>query len=181
MFLLRRCPTILGGGEALKSYEFTSESTVEIHANSSMHPIHGETHEVKGSASGEVQDGQIVLEPQPQGYFEIPVDAMKSGHKLQDMEMRRRIHAKQYPTIRYELVRIEGGPDEFDVTGKLTFHGVSREFTEKVRARVEDGTLYAEGEHTLNLNDYDMKPPKILNLQVYPEVRVVVRVVAKEV
>lgn len=164
----------------MKTYVFSKESVVEIHANSSMHPIEGETHEVTGEASGEVEDGQIVLDPQPQGYFEIPVDAMKSGHKLQDMEMRRRVEAKKFPTIRYELAQIEGGPETFDVTGKLTFHGVTKEFTEKVTARIEGDTLHAEGEHTLDLNDYGMKPPKILNLQVYPEVRVVVRVVAKE-
>lgn len=165
----------------MKTYEFTRDSVLEIHANSSVHPIHGETHEITGRAEGTVEDGRIVLDPVPRGYFEIPVDALKSGHKLQDMEMRRRIEAKKFPTIRYDLVGLAGGPETFDVTGTLTFHGVTREFTEKVSARVEDGMLFAEGEHTLNLNDYNMKPPKILNLQVYPEVRVVVRVTAKEV
>lgn len=165
----------------MATYEFTPESVLEIHANSSVHPIHGETHEITGRAEGTVEGGNIILDPAPTGYFEIPVDALKSGHKLQDMEMRRRIEAKKYPTIRYDLVDISGGPETFDVKGTLTFHGVTREFTEKVSARIEGGVLRAEGEHTLNLNDYNMKPPKILNLQVYPDVRIVVRVVAKEV
>jgi polyisoprenoid-binding protein YceI len=161
-------------------YEFTRDSVLEIHADSSVHPIHGETRVITGRVEGEVRDGHVVLDPQPTGYFEIPVGALRSGHRLQDLEMRRRIQANRFPTIRYELRRIEGGPEVFRVTGTLAFHGVTREFGEDIRARIDGDTLYAEGEHTLDVNDYDMKPPRILNLQVHPEVRVVMRVVAKE-
>ena len=164
----------------MATFKFTPESVMEIHANSSVHPIHGETHEIRGEASGEVRDGEIVLDPMPTGYFEIPIDALKSGHRLQDMEMRRRVEAKKYPTIRYDLKEVAGGPERFEVSGELTFHGVTRPFTEEVTARIENGVLRAEGEHTIDIRDFDVKPPKILNLQVYPEVRVVVRLVGQQ-
>ncbi len=160
-------------------FKFTPESVMEIHANSSVHPIHGETHEIRGEASGEVRDGEIMLDPMPTGSFEIPIDALKSGHRLQDIEMRRRVEAKKYPTIRYDLKEVTGGPERFKVSGELTFHGVTRPFTEEVSARIENGVLRAEGEHTIDIRDFDVKPPKILNLQVYPEVRVVVRLVGQ--
>lgn len=165
----------------MPTYKITPQSVLEIHANSSVHPIEGKTHEITGEAAGEVKDGQISLDPQPTGWFEIPVDAMKSGHKLQDMEMRRRIEAKKFPTIRYELRRLEGGPESFKAMGTLTFHGVTKEFTEEVSARVQGKSLTVEGEHTMDIRDYGMKPPKILNLQVHPEIRVVLRVEAEEV
>jgi hypothetical protein len=164
----------------MATYEFTSDSVLEIHANSSVHPIHGETHAIRGEARGEVRDGQIILSPQPSGWLEIPVDALKSGHRLQDLEMKRRIQAKRFPTIRYDLKEVSGGPERFRVTGALAFHGVTREFTEEVTVRALGQTLHIEGAHSLDIRDFDMKPPKILNLQVYPEVRVVLRVVAQE-
>ncbi|MFN2389423.1 MAG: YceI family protein [Actinomycetota bacterium] len=164
----------------MATYEFLPESVLEIHANSSVHPIHGETHALTGKAEGEIVDGAVVLDPTPTGYFEIPIDAMKSGHKLQDMEMRRRVEAKKYPTIRYEVANVSGGPDTYQVTGSLTFHGVTREFTEDVKVEIDGDSFRAEGEHTMDIRDYDMKPPKILNLQVYPEIKVKVRVAAKK-
>lgn len=164
----------------MATFQFTPESVLEIHARSSVHPVEGKTSEIRGQASGELKDGRIDLDQQPSGYFEIPVDALKSGHKLQDLEMRRRIEAKKYPTIRYEVKEVKGGPDTFQVRGALTFHGVTKEFASEVRAKVDNGTLYAEGELTMDIRDFGVQPPKILNLQVYPDVRIVVRLVGKQ-
>lgn len=164
----------------MATYQFTPESVLEIHAKSSVHPIHGETHEVNGQASGQVSNDQIDLNVAPTGFFEMPLDALKSGHKLQDMEMRRRIEAKKYPTVRYEVKEVTGGPDTYNVRGALTFHGVTKEFTTEVRAKVDNGTLFAEGELSMDIRDFGVQPPKILNLQVYPDIRVVARLVGKE-
>lgn len=160
-------------------FEFTPESTVKIQAQSSMHPIEGETHGITGHATVETEDGQVVLDPPPAGYVEMPVDELESGHKLQDKEMRRRIDAKQFPVIRYELNEVSGGPEQFKLVGTLTFHGVSQQFSEDATARIDGDALYVEGEHTFDIRDFDVKPPKILNLQVYPEVRVVANLVGR--
>ena len=154
---------------------------MELHAKSSVHPIHGEIHDVRGEAVVEVRDGEIALDPRPSGYIEVDVDQLKSGNKLEDMELRRRVEAKKYPTMRYDLQEATGGPKDFKVTGSLTFHGVTQPFPEEARARIENGTLYVEGEHTFNIEDFGVKAPKILKLQVYPDVRIVARLVGKEV
>lgn len=167
------------GQRTVPRYVFTPESIVEIHANSSVHPIHGETHAVSGEVQVEVEDGHIVVDPSPSGYVELPAEELKSGKKLEDRELRRRIDAKQFPTIRYELNDAGGGPESFKLLGTLTFHGVSRQFSEEVTARVDGDTIHVEGEHTFDIREFDVKPPKILTLQVYPEVRVVARLVAR--
>lgn len=165
----------------MSRFEFTDDSVVEIKAKSSLHPIEGETSDVRGIVDVELDDdGNIQLEPQPSGHVEMDVDALKSGHRLQDMEMRRRMEAKKYPTLRYELQEATGGPERFTLRGTLTFHGVSQEFTEEATARVQDGVLHVEGEHTFNIEEFDVKAPKILKLQVYPDVTVVARLVGRQ-
>ncbi|MGH9150464.1 MAG: YceI family protein [Acidimicrobiales bacterium] len=161
-------------------YRWTSESKVEIHATSSVHPIHGETNAVTGEAVVEVSGGAFVLDRPKSGYVEMPVDALKSGNKLEDFELRRRLDAKKYPTIRYDVKDVSGGPESFKLTGALTFHGVTRDFPEEATARIEGGVLYVEGEHTFNIEQWGVKAPKILKLQVYPDVRVVARLVGRE-
>lgn len=165
----------------MEKYEWTEESTVEIQAKSSVHPIHGETHAVRGEVSGEVQDGKILLDPMPSGYIECSVDALKSGNKLEDFEMRRRIEAKKFPTIRFDLREASGGPEEFKLKCALTFHGVTKEFEETCTARLDNGKLYVEGQHTFNIEEYGVVAPKIMNLKVYPDVTIVARLVGRKV
>lgn len=158
-------------------YVWTAESVVEIHARSSVHPIHGEVHDVRGEAWVE-NDGTRLLLEAATGYVEMDVDALKSGNKLEDFELRRRLDAKKFPTIRYELAEASGDDSSAKLRGSLTFHGESREFVEEVSVREDGGRLLVDGEHTFNIEEWGVKAPKILKLQVFPEVRVVARLVA---
>ena len=160
-------------------FRFTSDSVVEIHAQSSMHPIEVETHSVTGEVDAEVDAGAVRLDPAPKGFVELPVEALESGHTLQDREMRRRVDAKQHPTIHYRLDEATGGPERFELLGTLTLHGQEQQFSALVTARVDRGALSVEGEHTFDIRDFGVKPPKLLGLQVSPEVRVVARLVAR--
>jgi polyisoprenoid-binding protein YceI len=166
-------------GEVVATFKWSNESLVELHANSSVHPIHGEIRDLRGEAVVEVQDGKVQLGSSASGYIEADVETLKSGNKLEDMELRRRLEVKKYPTMRYDVTGADGGPETFKVTGALTFHGVTREFVEEVTVTVEGDALHISGEHTFDIRDFDVKPPKILKLQVYPEVKIVVNLVGR--
>ena len=47
-------------------------------------------------------------------------------------------------------------------------------------AKVEGDTLKVEAEHTFDIQDFGVKPFKILMLKVHPDVRVRVKVVARQ-
>ncbi len=160
-------------------YTWSSDSKVEIHASSSVHPIHGDI-PIRGEASVEVRDGK--LDPTgAAGHIEADVDSLKSGNKLEDFELRRRLDAKKYPTMRYEVRSVEGGPDRFKVNGALTFHGVTRQFVEECVARVDgDGAIHVEAEHGFDIRDFDVKPPKIGPLQVHPDVTINLHLVGRQ-
>jgi len=158
-------------------YVWTSESVVEIQAKSSVHPIKGEIKAITGDVTGAVEDGKILLDPMPSGYIECPVDALKSGNKLEDFEMRRRVEAKKFPTIRFDLREASGGPEEFKLRCALTFHGVTKEFEETCTAKFDGDKLLVEGQHTFNIEEYGVTAPKIMNLKVYPDVTIVAHLV----
>lgn len=162
-----------------ETYLFTDESVVEIHGSSTLHPVEGHAGRVDGEVTGEVREGRIALDPQPSGHVEVPVASLSSGKRLQDLEMRRRIGARRFPTIRYDLERVEDGPDRFTLAGRLTFHGETREVVEAAAVRLEGDRLLVEAEHTFDIRDFGVSPPKILKLEVQPEVRVRVRLVGR--
>ncbi|MFN2504243.1 MAG: YceI family protein, partial [Acidimicrobiales bacterium] len=108
------------------------------------------------------------------------VNQLKTGKKLEDMALSKQIDAKKYPTVRYEVRGVDGGPESYKLTGALTFHGVTQEFVEECRASLDGGTLRVEAEHTFDIRDFGVKPFKILSMQIKPEVKLVVKLVGAE-
>jgi polyisoprenoid-binding protein YceI len=163
----------------MPKFAWTPESVVELNATSSVHPIHGDIHDIRGEAVVDVEDGQIVPGAGTSGWIEASVDALKSGKKLEDIALPKQIDAKNYPTVRYEVNSVEGGAGSYKVTGAFTFHGVTQEFVEQANARVENNTLYVDAEHTFDITDFGVKPFKILSLKIDPEVRLVLHLVGR--
>lgn len=163
----------------MTTFQWTTDSTVALSATSSMHPIHGDLHDIRGEATLEVADGAIKLDPTPTGYIEADVESLKSGKKLEDKALRKQVEADKYPTIRYEVRSVEGGPEAFKITGAFTFHGVTQEFVEEATATIEGDTLKVEAEHTFDIQDFGVKPFKILMLKVHPEVKLELHLVGK--
>jgi len=156
-------------------------SRVWIEASSSVHPIHGQSEGLSGSIDASFNGDGIDLSSTPEISVELPVERLKSGNRLEDAEMMRRIDARRYPTIRGVVrdMKSLGIDGRYTVTGDLTFHGVTQTVEGEVTvSRPDDQTLVIEGEQEFNIRDFKVEPPKILMLKVHPEVKVRIRVEA---
>lgn len=167
--------------EYVPTFSWTNESTVELHANSSVHPINGEIHDVRGEVTVDVVDGKLSPGPGTKGHIEADVDSLKSGNKLEDMALRKQVEAKKFPTVRYEVLGVEGGPEQFKVRGSFTFHGTTQEFTEDVTARLDGDKIHVSTEHTFDITQFGVQPFKLLTMKIFPEVRLVLRLVGTQV
>lgn len=156
------------------------QSRVWIEARSSMHPIHGEAEGLQGSIEAEVADGRLDLSGAPTMKIELPVDNLRSGKKLEDAEMLRRIDARRYPTIRGNSLEVKENGGRYRIRGDLTFHGVTQQVEDDVTISVDGSSIVIEGEHVFDIRDYGVQPPKILMLKVHPDVRVRIKVVAQK-
>ncbi len=74
-------------------------SRVWIQARSNVHPIHSDTDGVEGYIDIELgSDGTFDLSASsPSGKISLPVDRLKSGNRMEDRELQRRIDARRYP------------------------------------------------------------------------------------
>lgn len=156
-------------------------STVWVDARSSLHPIHSTSTGIEGWLELELgTDGRVDVSTS-QAHLELPVERMSSGDDFYDREMQRRVDARRYPRIKGDLDRLEhlDGDDRYRVRGDLTFHGVTRTYEHEMLIKaVDDRTLQAEGENVFDVREFGVKAPKLLMLQVYPEVSVRVSIVA---
>jgi polyisoprenoid-binding protein YceI len=156
-------------------------SRVWLEASSTVHPIHGEATGLEGTIDAQFDGDGLDLSSPPEISLQLPVEQLKSGNRLEDAEMMRRIDARRYPNIRGVVrdMKSDGADGRYKVTGELSFHGVTQTLDGEVTvSHPDDNTLVIEGEREFDIRDFNVSPPKILMLKVHPEVKVRIRVEA---
>jgi hypothetical protein len=153
-----------------------------IEAKSSVHAIHSETKGLEGTFEAELgSGGGLAPSTTPAGRLELAVRLLSSGNPVTDLEMKRRIDARRYPTISGVLTTMKetGRSGRYLVAGEVTFRGQTVSVEDEMDlSQPDDDTVQLEGQHVFDIRDFGMNPPRILTLRVHPEVSVRVRIVA---
>jgi hypothetical protein len=156
-------------------------SSVSTQMCSSVHDLHAETRTLAGTIDGELDDDGIPRFDAAHGAsLQVPVQSMRSGNRLQDMEMRRRLDPRRHPYIEVVVDRAWqlDGSDRYRAAFTVNAHGRTHAFEENFRMRLQGRRLIVEGEHAFDMLDFDVSPPRLLTLKVDPAVTVRARIVA---
>ncbi len=100
--------------------------------------------------------------------FALAVANLSSGEKGLDKNAYKALNAKQFKDISYKLtsatVSSEGSSKYLiKAHGELTIAGVTKEIVMDVHCMVNaDGTIACTGTETLNMTDYQVKPPTFM-------------------
>ena len=99
----------------------------------------------------------------------IPVKGLKSGESGLDKNMYKALKSEQAPEIQYTLTHYEALASTaadvsipFKAAGQLSIAGVQKEITMSGIGRVEAEELAVDGQYTLLMSDYGIRPPKLL-------------------
>jgi polyisoprenoid-binding protein YceI len=157
-------------------------STVWIEARSNVHPIRTTTSGLEGFVELQLEPaGSIDLANAPVGNLSLDVERLKSGNRLEDREMQKRVDAKRFPRIEGVLDSMVGnGKDgSYRVTGNIKFRGVSRQHDDLMEiSQVDERTIRLAGSSRFDIREFGMEPPKVLMLKVEPVVDVRVEIFA---
>ena len=149
-----------------------------------MHPVHSETRALSGVIEGELsEEGAPRFELKHSARLELPAESMKSGNRLQDMEMLRRLEVRKFPSIAVVVDRAwqVDGTGRLRASVRVTAHGRTRSFEEDFSLRLEGRRLVVEGEHLSDMRDFDINPPPgLLGFKIQPQVRIRTRIVADQ-
>jgi len=157
-------------------------SKIWIEARSSLHPIKAESSAMEGNFEMEMADGRVDLQSAPKGWLDLEVESLKTGNRLYDRQIEGELEVRKYPRIHGEVREVSAGTDgdRLRVRGDLSLHGVTRRLEgDVVLAALDADTMQVEGEKTIDLREFNLKPPQILMLKVYPEVKIRARIVAR--
>ncbi|GMQ83232.1 MAG: hypothetical protein BMS9Abin05_2722 [Rhodothermia bacterium] len=104
--------------------------------------------------------------------FYLDLTTLKTGIGKRDKDMRLTLETKEYPFAEFygKIVSLFYRDSEksqvIQVNGTFTIHGVSREITVTASLQRQGEDLYASASWKLNLNDYNIKPPRLLMVKV---------------
>jgi DNA-binding PadR family transcriptional regulator/polyisoprenoid-binding protein YceI len=150
-------------------------SVVLVEARSTVGPISFGALGLTGVVEVDVANGRIVPDSQPTALVEVPISSLRSGNRLYDAELLRRIDAARYPVVTLDLHQgaALGVGDRYRLEGSATVHGVTRAVTGTVEVHLRaDGRVDVSGEQVFDIRDFGIESPTVLMLRIYPDVTV---------
>lgn len=141
-------------------------SSLAIRGTSSVHPIHIRSRALEGEFTfvDGVGSGRLV----------VPTKSLRGDTPLHDIELRRNIPPRRYPSIEAVVRRLTST----DADGDITFFGSTVAASGPLTVSEGDDELVITGEANFDVRDFGFEPPNILGVKVHPEITVRVEVVA---
>ena len=170
--------------EGVLRYDVSSaDSSLTFEAKSTLHALHGRATGLGGFVEAAWSaGGTLDLQPQPQMHVEFPVAQLRSGNDLQDREMLKVIDGKRFPRVAADLRELAPGatPASYKASGDITLAGRSRRYEGEFAIAHDGYRVTVDGELSLDIRDFGIKPPNLLVVKVDPLVRVRLRLVARK-
>ena len=144
-------------------------------ARSNAGPITFGATGIEGSIEAKLTGSAVSVSIPPAARLKVPVHRLTCGNQLYDAELMRRVDARRYPSAVIELREATpvGSTGRFHVEGELTFHGVTRATAGTVSVSFPTpGRMVVEGEQILDMRHFEITPPAVAMLRIYPDVRV---------
>lgn len=93
------------------------------------------------------------------GWVEAPVVTLKTGKDRRDRDLNKSMESEKYPTLRFELDRVEAGAGPADslpavLHGRMVLHGVTRDVVLPSTLHFSPTGVRVHSSFPLNLKDY---------------------------
>jgi len=98
--------------------------------------------------------------------FTADVMSFDSGNSNRDSHAMEILEALLYPTVSFESTSIVPNGSTLDVTGNLTFHGVTRPVNFSAVKTDSDGAMNVQGKAKVSLTDFKIPRPSLLMIPV---------------
>ena len=115
-------------------------------------------------------------------HVEFPIDQMRSGNAMQDREMRKLVDSVRFPKVAADLRSVEllSSPNRYRASGEITLAGRARSYGGEFTIANAGESMTVDGELSLDIRDFGLKPPSLLILKVDPVLQVRLRLVARK-
>ena len=167
---------LLAAVPASQAQNFSTETgMVQFHSRVPLHDFTGTSEQLHGLVS--FADSTVD--------FYVDLATLSTGNGKRDRDMRRSLDVEQFPFAEFTGT-FSGGFDPANATaqdvvasGEFSVHGVDQFVEVAGTLRPVDGGIELLAEWTLNLKDYDVRPPRLLIMKVADEQRIELKALLK--
>jgi polyisoprenoid-binding protein YceI len=162
-----------------------AESRVWFDANARLHSFRGETQQLTGRFTLQRRSPPELVD----ATVTIKAGSLATGHPERDADMRQDfLEVERFPTIDFrgdELLtpQAAAGDGTWDLIlqGKLTVHGVTRDVRVPMTVNIADERVTAWGRIHVDMQEFNIRVPRLLLIPMKSEVLVGFEVVARPV
>lgn len=158
LLLLAAAMVGLASGQAF----MTESGYIEFNSKVPLHSFTGRSDQLVGMIN--LADSTVD--------FYVDLETLRTGIGKRDKDMRKTLNVEEFPVAEFFGKLITGfaqvlvGPQQITVSGLFKLHGISLPIQiEGILENTADG-LRVRAEFSLNIEDYDIVPPKILFMRV---------------
>jgi polyisoprenoid-binding protein YceI len=153
----------------MKTYTaIKGESTLSYRLVHPLHVVHGVSKDFQCTVtiSGDTSRVHVTVAAK--------VAAFSSGNSNRDSHAMEVLEALRYPEVTFESDKAVpvGNRSEYQVTGRLTFHGVTREISFPVVPGRANHKINVKGGFEINLSDFKVERPALLGVAVKDKLNV---------
>lgn len=162
-----------------------AESRVWFDADARLHSFRGETQQLTGRFTIQSRSPPQLADAS----VTIGAASLATGHPERDADMRRDfLEVDRFPTIEFRVDKLltpqavaEDGTWDLVLQGKLTVHGITRDVKVPTTISIADGRVTGRGRIHLDMQEYNIRVPRLWLIPMKSEVLVGFEVVARSV
>ena len=153
-------------GQTKKVEAVKGESTITYQL---IHPLH----EIESTS----KDANCIIEIDPSSkaiksvIVQVDVTTFNSGNSNRDSHAMEVIDALTYPDARFISTSITQKGNNLEVSGKLTFHGITKDIIIDATTSEAAGKLVVKGNFSISLTAFKIERPSLLLIPVKDELR----------
>jgi YceI-like domain len=160
-----------------------AESSLIVDARSTLHAVRATASGITGYVvAAWSADGSFALAPAPVMHVEFALEGVHSGNALQDREMLKMVDARRFPKVAADLRSAEllAPPNRYKAVGDITLAGRVRTYGGEFTISSDGDAVNVDGDLTVDIRDFGLRPPSLLVLKVDPVLRVRLRFLARK-
>ncbi len=164
-------------------YEVSPGSSLTVEARSTLHAVRANATGLTGYViAGWNPDGSLATAPAAVMHVEFSLDQVRSGNAIQDREMLKMTDAARFPKAAADLRSIEliAPPNRYKASGEITLVGRARTYGGEFAIANAGDSVTVDGELSIDIRDFGLRPPNLLILKVDPILRIRLRLVARK-
>jgi len=154
---------------------FSNTGTVNFHSETGIHGFTGTSHHLTGQI--DLSNGTVD--------FYVDLETLDTGNGKRDRDMRETLETDKYPFAEFfGSIQTEFDPDKTEeqpvvVKGTFTLHGVEQQIEVPGSIEGTNEGLLVKADWVIRLEDYKIKPPRLLFIKVAQEQEIDIRILLK--